>query len=74
MAEFRHFLLRNTRRQHNYTSTQRGGEKKNSRPRPERKTHAEKLLSDLEQAEMKAKARQAFENTIRRQIDHVAER
>lgn len=61
MAEFRHFLLRNTRSQHNYTSTQMGGEKKNSPPRPERKTHAEKLLSDLEQAEMKAKARQAKE-------------
>ena len=56
MAEFRHFLLQNTRSQHSYTSIPRGGPQKNSPPRPERKTHAEKLLSDLERAEKKAKA------------------
>lgn len=57
MADFQHFLLRDTRRQHSFTSIPRGGEKKNSPPRPERKSHAEKLLSDLEQAEKKAKMR-----------------
>lgn len=61
MAEFRHFLLQNTRSQHSYTSIPRGGPQKNSPPRPERKTHAEKLLSDLERAEKKAKARQKKE-------------
>lgn len=61
MAEFRHFLLQNTRSQHRYTSIPRGGPQKNSPPRPERKTHAEKLLSDLERAEKKAKARQKKE-------------
>ena len=61
MAGFRHFLLQNTRSQHSYTSIPRGGPQKNSPPRPERKTHADKLLSDLEQAEKKAKARQKKE-------------
>ncbi|TWU64541.1 hypothetical protein V7x_00850 [Crateriforma conspicua] len=61
MAEFRHFFLQNTRSQHTYTSTQSGGSQKNSPPRPERKTHAEKLLTDLERAEKKAKARQLKE-------------
>lgn len=61
MAEFRHFLLQNTRSQHSYTSIPRGGSQKNSPPRPERKTHADKLLKDLERAEKKAKARQKKE-------------
>jgi len=61
MAEFRHFLLQNTRSQHGYTSIPRGGPQNNSQPRPERKTHAKKLLSDLERAEKKAKARQGKE-------------
>ena len=61
MAEHRHFLLQNTRTEYGYTSTIRGGDKKNSPPRPERKTHAEKLLSDLERAEKKAKDRQKKE-------------
>lgn len=61
MAEFRHFLLQNTRSQHSYTSIPRGGPQKNSPPRPERKTHAEKLLGDLARAEKKAKARQKKE-------------
>lgn len=60
MAEYRHFLLENTRIQHNFTSTIRGGAKKNSPPRPERKTHAEKLLSDLERAEKRAGVRQKW--------------
>ena len=61
MAEFRHFLLQNTRSQHRYTSIPRGGPQQNSPPRPERKTHADKLLSDLRRAESKAKARQKKE-------------
>ncbi len=61
MAEHRHFLLQDTRAKHDYTVTGVGGGKKNSPPRPERKTHAEKLLSDLEKAEKKAKARQKKE-------------
>ncbi len=61
MAEHLHFLLKNTRSQHSYTSTVSGGTPKNSPPRPERKTHAEKLLSDLERAEKKAKASQKKE-------------
>ncbi|QDT64748.1 S8 family peptidase [Calycomorphotria hydatis] len=61
MADFRHFLLQNTRSQHSYTSIPRGGPPKNSPPKPERKTHADKLLSDLVQAEKKAKARQTKE-------------
>ncbi|TWT64348.1 hypothetical protein [Rubinisphaera italica] len=61
MAEFRHFLLQNTRSRQNYISTQSGGGKKNSPPLPERKTHADKLLGDLARAEKKAKARQKTE-------------
>lgn len=61
MAEFRHFLLQNTRQQHGYTSTQSGGTPKNSPPRPERRTHAEKLLSDLDRAVKKAASRQQKE-------------
>ena len=61
MAEYRHFLLQDTRSRYDYTSIPRGGPQKNSPPRPERKTHAEKLLSDLERAEKKAKARQKEE-------------
>jgi len=57
MSEFRHFLLQNTRSQHSYTSIPRGGPKRNSPPRPERKTHAQKLLDDLERAERRARAR-----------------
>ena len=61
MAKYRHFLLRDTHSEYGYTSTICGGEKKNSPPRPERKTHAEKLLADLVRAERKAKARQQKE-------------
>lgn len=61
MADYRHFLLQGTRTTYGYTTTIRGGDKKNSPPRPERKTHGEKLLSDLKEAEKKAKARQKRE-------------
>ncbi|TWT41494.1 hypothetical protein KOR42_47650 [Thalassoglobus neptunius] len=61
MAKFRHFLLQDTRTQYGYTSTSSGGGKKNSPPRPERTTHANKLLTNLVRAEKKAKARQEKE-------------
>lgn len=60
MAEFRHFFLENTRQSFGYTSTTSGGPH-GTPPRPERKTHAAKLLSDLQRAETKAKARQKTE-------------
>src|SRR5690606_35351008 len=44
-----------------YTSPSTGGGEHRSPPRPERVTHAEKLLSDLERAERTAKARQQTE-------------
>ncbi len=61
MVEYRHFLLEDTRSSRDYVTTTSGGGKNNSPPRPERRTHAEKLLSDLEKAEKKAKARQEAE-------------
>ncbi len=61
MPEYRHFLLANKRDQLRYTSVISGGTPKNSPTRPERKTHADKLLSDLVLAETKAKARIATE-------------
>lgn len=61
MAEFPHILLRDLRTSQGYTSTSSGGGQYQSPPRPERKTHAEKLLSDLERAERVARARQQSE-------------
>lgn len=61
MPDFPHFLLRDSRTPHGYTSTSSGGGTHQSPPRPERKTHAEKLLSDLERAEQTAKTRQQTE-------------
>ncbi|TWT93352.1 S8 family peptidase [Stieleria varia] len=61
MADFPHFVLKETRTSLAYTSTIRGGDKKNSPPRPERKTHADQLLDALEKAEKKATASQAAE-------------
>lgn len=61
MADFPHFVLKDTRQSVDYTSTTRGGTPKNSPPRPERKTHADQLLKSLEQAERKANASQASE-------------
>jgi len=61
MANSPHFVLKDTRQAVDYTSTQRGGTKKNGPPRPERKTHADQLLRSLEQAEKKATASQAKE-------------
>jgi subtilisin family serine protease len=63
MAKYRHFLLKNTRTKYGFTTTITGRGKKYPPPRPERKTHAEKLLSDLERAERKAKARQVKDPT-----------
>jgi len=61
MADFPHFFLRDSRTPQGYTSTASGGGSHQSPPRPERTTHAEKLLSDLERAEKTAKARQQTE-------------
>lgn len=61
MADFPHFFLRDSRTPQGYTSTSSGGGTHQSPPRPERTTHAEKLLSDLERAEQTAKARQQTE-------------
>lgn len=61
MADFPHFLLHNTRTSQGYTSTTTGGGPHDTPPRPERRTHAEKLLSDLDRAEKAAKARQQTE-------------
>jgi subtilisin family serine protease len=61
MADFPHFFVRDSRTPANYTSTVTGGGNRQSPPRPERRTHADKLLSDLERAERNAKARQQTE-------------
>ena len=61
MADFPHILLRESRTPQGYTSTVSGGGAHQSPPRPERKTHADKLLSDLERAEKTARARQQTE-------------
>jgi hypothetical protein len=61
MADFPHIFLRDWRTPQNYTSPGSGGRRHQSPPRPERTTHADKLLSDLERAERTAKARQQTE-------------
>jgi hypothetical protein len=61
MADFPHIFLSGSRTPQAYTSTSPGGGTHQSPPRPERKTHAEKLLADLERAERTAKARQQNE-------------
>ncbi len=61
MADFPHIVLSGTRTPQPYTSPSTGGGEHRSPPRPERVTHAEKLLSDLERAEKTAKARQQTE-------------
>lgn len=61
MADFPHIFLRGSRTPQGYISTASGGGRHQSPPRPERKTHGEKLLSDLERAERTAKARQQSE-------------
>lgn len=61
MADFPHIFLQESRTSLGYTSTSSGGGPRQSPPRPERKTHGEKLLSDLERAERNARARQLTE-------------
>lgn len=61
MSDFPHFLLRDSRTSQGFTSTSSGGGSHQSPPRPERKNHAEKLLTDLERAERTAKSRQQTE-------------
>lgn len=61
MADFPHFFLRDSRTQQGYISTASGGGTHQSPPRPERRTHADKLLSDLDRAERTARERQQTE-------------
>jgi subtilisin family serine protease len=61
MADFRHFTLSETRTAEEYTSTSSGGRAHHSPPRPERKTHGDKLLADLSRAEKVAHSRKQTE-------------
>lgn len=61
MADYLHFTLGDTRSSANYTTPSAGGGEQTSPPRPERKSHGEKLLADLARAEKLAKARQKDE-------------
>lgn len=51
MADFPHILLRDVRTVERYVATTSGGKKHNVPPRPERKSHGQKLLDDLQRAE-----------------------
>lgn len=57
MPDYRHFTLADTRVSAAYTSPPSGGGERTSPPRPERKSHGQKLLEDLDRAEKLAKAR-----------------
>lgn len=70
MAEYRHFRLSGTRSSTEYTTPSSGGGEQQSPPRPERKSHGDKLLSDLARAEKVAKARQGKE-TIREGLQFI---
>ncbi|WP_298867377.1 S8 family peptidase [uncultured Gimesia sp.] len=61
MPKLPHFTLRNTRTIHAYTKTPEGGPSRQNLVLPDRKTHGDKLLLDIERAEKKAKARQNSE-------------
>ena len=58
MPEFRHFTLTGTRSARNYTAPSSGGGECGGLPRPDRITHGEKLVADLDRAVRIAKARQ----------------
>ncbi len=60
MADFPHLTLRNLRSSEPYTAIGQGGPHE-SPPRPQQKTHGEKLLADLERAERIAASRLAKE-------------
>lgn len=61
MPEYRHFTLNGSRTTQGYTPPPAGGGEHQSPPRPDRSTHGEKLLQDLECAERTAKTRQQSE-------------
>lgn len=61
MPDYRHFTLKDTRDSAEYTTPPSGGGEHASPPRPERKSHGDKLLEDLARAEKQAKARQKSE-------------
>jgi len=63
MADLPHLTLDNTKTTHPYTSPGAGGGEKNSPPKPARKTHGQKLLSDLDRATRKAAAQQKSDPT-----------
>jgi hypothetical protein len=61
MADYRHFTLSDTRSSADYTTPSSVGGEQESPPRPERKSHGDKLLADLDRAEKIAKSRQKDE-------------
>ncbi|ADG66911.1 conserved hypothetical protein [Planctopirus limnophila DSM 3776] len=61
MPDYRHFTLTGTRTSRGYTTPPPGGGDRKSLPYPDRATHGEKLLQDLERAERNAQARQQSE-------------
>jgi hypothetical protein len=61
MPDFRHFTLTGTRSERNYTAPSSGGGEHSSPPRPDRITHGEKLLADLDRAVRTAQTRQKSE-------------
>ena len=63
MADLPHLTLDNTKTTRPYTSPGAGGGEKNSPPKPARKTHGQKLLSDLDRATKKAAAQQKSDPT-----------
>ncbi len=63
MPDYKHLLLQGTARNELYTSTPQGGGSFESPPRPQRKTHGERLLKELDNAERNAKERLKSEPT-----------
>lgn len=61
MPDYRHFILTGTRTIQGYSTPPSGGGEHQSPPRPDRTTHGEKLLLDLERAERIAQTRQQSE-------------
>lgn len=58
MADLPHLTLNGTKTTRPYTAPGAGGGDKNSPPKPARKTHGQKLLSDLDRATKKAASQQ----------------
>lgn len=70
MSEFPHIQLQGFRTSEGYTPITQGGDNKNAPPRPERKSHGQKLLDDLDRAEKIAKARLRIE-TVREGLQFI---